>query len=156
MQYTALLGILASACAGHAIAATPAAISLTGKGAQIYTCAEVDTRFAWRLEAPDAMLTDAAGNRVGHHFAGPSWQAEDGSLVVGEALVASPSPRAGAIPWLVLHAKSHAGAGLFAAVAYIVRSDTEGGVAPVTGCDAAHAGTKTSVDYSATYTFFPG
>ncbi len=65
-------------------------------------------------------------------------------------------PKAGAIPWLVLRAKSHAGDGLFAKVAYIVRSATEGGSAPTAGCDAAHVGAEARVGYRATYTFFPG
>ena len=40
--------------------------------------------------APDASLLDAKGQVIGKHFAGPSWQANDGSIVVGEALNASP------------------------------------------------------------------
>jgi hypothetical protein len=41
-----------------------------------------------------------------------------------------------------------------AAVNYIVRTHTEGGVAPATGCDKAREGAETRVQYSATYTFF--
>ena len=154
MRATALLGGLAVSAAS-ALPAHAAAIVLTGTGAQIYTCAQAEGGYGWKLKAPDAVLTDAAGRRVGHHFAGPSWQSDDGSLVTGEVLVASPAPQAGAIPWLVLAAKSHTGQGSFAGVAYIVRSATQGGVAPAAGCDAAHAGSETRVDYSATYTFFP-
>jgi hypothetical protein len=76
--------------------------------------------------------------------------------VVGEPLVASPAPSAGAIAWLVLRAKSHEGSGLFAHVVYVARTETSGGVAPATGCDAAHLHAETRVPYSATYTFFPG
>ena len=129
---------------------------LSGTGVQIYGCAKADAGYAWRLKTPDAVLTDVAGRRIGHHFAGPSWQADDGSTVVGEALASNQPPRPGAIPWLVLRAKSHAGSGLFADVAFIVRSATEGGVAPASGCDAAHADAETRVGYSATYTFFHG
>ena len=70
-------------------------------------------------------------------------------------LVASQAPQATAIPWLVLAAKAHQGAGLFANVAYITRSLTEGGAAPASGCDAAHAGREVPVSYQATYVFFP-
>ncbi len=77
-------------------------------------------------------------------------------MVRGEALVTSPSPQPGSIPWLVLAGKVHTGDGLFASVAYIVRSATQGGLAPATGCDEGHKGSETRVDYSATYTFFPG
>jgi hypothetical protein len=76
--------------------------------------------------------------------------------VVGEPLNASPSPDAGAIPWLVLHAKSHAGSGAMATVQYIVRERTEGGMAPTSGCDAGHAGSEVRVPYSAVYLFFQG
>ena len=129
-------------------------IDLLGRGVQIYRCTATDGGFAWKLTGPDATLTDAQGTVVGRHFAGPSWQAADGSLVVGEVLAASDGAR-GAVPWLVLHAKSHAGAGAFAAVRYIVRSRTEGGVAPANGCDTAHDGASVRIPYSATYTLFP-
>jgi hypothetical protein len=128
---------------------------------QIYTCAQTAAGPAWRLKAPDAALLDAAGHVAGHHFAGapfagPTWRAADGSSVTAARLAESPSPAAGAIPWLILRATAHGGAGVFAAVAYIVRSQTEGGAAPKAGCDAAHRDAETRVPYSATYSFFPG
>jgi hypothetical protein len=130
------------------------AFELQGKGVQIYTCTDGQGGFAWRLKAPDATLTNAQGTEVGHHFAGPSWQGKDGSLVTGEVETAA-SGGAGAIPWLVLRAKTHAGEGLFASVKAIVRSRTQGGVAPPTGCDASHGGAETQVPYTAEYSFFP-
>ena len=151
-----LLCFLAATGVRPAQAASPAVIVLLGKGAQVYECAQAGTGFAWRLKAPDATLTDAAGRRIGHHFAGPSWQAEDSSTVTGEALVASQPAQADAIPWLVLKAKTHGGEGLFSGVAYIVRSATVGGAAPASGCDPAHGGAEIRIDYSATYTFFAG
>jgi len=133
----------------------PPAIEAFAKGVQIYTCKAVAATYAWTLKAPEATLSDTKGNVVGKHFAGPSWQANDGSTVVGEALNASPSPDAGAIPWIVLHAKSHAGNGTMSNIAYVVRTRTEGGVAPATGCDAGHANAEVRVPYSAVYLFFP-
>ena len=111
---------------------------------------------AWTLKAPDATLRDAKGNVIGKHFAGPSWQANDGSQVVGEPLNVSPSPNPGAIPWLVLRAISHTGAGEMAGVGYIVRTRTEGGVAPASGCDASHVNAEVRVPYGAIYLFFRG
>ena len=137
-------------------AAKPHAIEAFAKGVQIYACKPAGGAYAWTLQGPDATLSDAKGHAIGKHFAGPSWQAEDGSVVVGETLNASPSPDAGAVAWLVLHAKSHSGNGTMASVQYIVRTRTEGGVAPATGCDAAHAGAQTRVPYSAVYLFFRG
>ena len=156
MRCMILLGFLAATSVLPAQAASPAVIVLLGTGTQVYACTQGATGFAWQLKAPDAILTDAAGHRIGHHFAGPSWQAEDGSTVTGEVLVSSGATQAGAIPWLVLKAKTHGGEGLFSAVDYIVRSATVGGAAPAGGCDPAHSGAETRVDYSATYTFFSG
>jgi Protein of unknown function (DUF3455) len=135
--------------------ASGTAIELQGKGFQVYTCAPSPGGFAWQLKAPDAALSDATGAVVGHHFAGPSWQANDGSTVVGEVLAASPAPSTGAIPWLVLRAKSHSGSGAFASVAYIARTATQGGVAPAAGCDGAHKDAETRIPYTATYVLFP-
>lgn len=151
-----LLGILVLTGAPCAWSAGGSAIVLLGKGVQIYGCTRAEAGYAWTLKAPDAVLSDADGHSIGHHFAGPSWQAEDGSTVTGELLATSQAPQAGAIPWLVLRARTHAGDGLFAGVSYIVRSATQGGTAPATGCDPAHADAEARVGYSATYTFFPG
>ena len=156
MRRMAMLGLLAAMGVLPAQAAGPAVIVLLGTGVQIYGCTQTATGFAWRLKGPDAILTDTAGRRAGQHFAGPSWQAEDGSTVTGEVLVASEATQADAVPWLVLKAKTHGGEGLFSTVAYVVRSATVGGAAPATGCDPAHGGAETRVNYSATYTFFSG
>ena len=117
-------------------AADERAIQVLGKGVQIYTCRPDGTSFAWKLKGPEAVLLDEGGTVVGRHFAGPSWQARDGSTIVGVPLVASLSPQAGSIPWLVLHVKSTSGAGLFTNVAFVVRTSTQGGAAPATGCDS--------------------
>ncbi len=131
------------------------AFELTGKGVQIYVCTHSSNGYDWTLKAPDARLLDAQGNDVGHHFAGPSWQGKDGSLVTGESeYTASGTP--GSVAWLVLRAKTHSGQGMFATVKAIVRTRTLGGAAPAEGCDAAHANTETQVPYSASYSFFPG
>lgn len=131
------------------------AMEAFGKGVQIYSCTATAGHYRWILRAPEATLSDAHGHMLATHFAGPSWQATDGSTVVGELLSSSPSPDPGAIAWLVLHAKSHAGSGLMANVDYVVRTRTEGGVAPATGCDASHPGAEVRVPYGAIYLFFP-
>ncbi len=151
-----LIGVsaLCIVAGGHAGAAE--VLTLLGRGVQVYRCEAAAGAFAWTLRGPDAALLGGDGRVVGHHFAGPSWQATDGSLVVGEVVASGtpPAGAAGAIPWLVLRAKSHAGAGSFATVTYIVRGATAGGVAPAGGCDAAHAGAEARVAYTATYTLF--
>jgi hypothetical protein len=147
---SAILAIPAAAAA----APSDAAIELTGRGFQIYECAAAPAGAAWKLKGPDAMLFDAAGRVAGRHYAGPTWEAPDGSKVVGAPIVASPAPEAGAVPWLVLKAATHENPGAFAQVAFIARTDTVGGAAPPTGCDAAHLGAESRGPYSATYIFF--
>jgi hypothetical protein len=153
-RFASILAMFAAA--SPAFAADQPAIVLAAKGVQVYGCTHVGESYAWKLIGPEAILTDAAGHPAGRHFAGPSWQAADGSVVVGDPLVASQAPSNNAIPWIVLRAKDHKGSGQFATVAYVVRSATIDGLAPESGCDAAHVGVESRVDYSATYTFFPG
>ncbi len=151
-----LLALAAGLAPLTSLAAEPpsSAIELLGRGVQIYTCTATPTGDAWKLKAPEATLRDASGRLIGKHFAGPTWQAADGSKVVGAVSAASNAPDATAIPWLVLHSTTNDGSGLFARVAFITRTRTSGGLARPTGCDAAHEGAESRVPYSATYTFF--
>ena len=142
-------------CAFGSRAGDSPAIQVLGKGVQIYACQATGTTFVWALQGPDAVLLSADGGVIGKHFAGPSWQAQDGSTIVGEPLAASASPQVGSIPWLVLRVKSTTGTGLLANVAYVARTSTQGGLAPDSGCDAAHLGVEARSPYSAVYTFFP-
>jgi hypothetical protein len=150
----ACLPSVAAAAPPSVARADSAAIELRARGVQIYACEQASGGVAWRLKGPEAELLDSTGAKVGHHFAGPSWQAMDGSTVVGETLVSSQSPSAHSIPWLVLRAKSHAGNGRFTSVEYIARLHTEGGEAPMAGCDQAHVGAETRVPYNAVYVLF--
>ena len=126
-------------------------------GVQIYECATKPndpTAWAWVFRGPEAALTDLAGRSVGKHYAGPSWESLDGSVVVGQVKASDPGPNASAIPWLLLTAKSTAGQGLFAQTASIQRVQTVGGVAPAEACDAANAKQVARVPYTATYYFY--
>jgi Protein of unknown function (DUF3455) len=126
-----------------------------GKGVQIYECkatAADPDKFEWSFKAPEADLTNKHGKKIGKHYAGPTWEANDGSKVVGEKKAEAPRP--GAVPWLLLQAKTHEGSGTFAKVTYIQRVDTEGGVAPTARCDRAHVNSEARVDYKANYYFY--
>lgn len=128
-----------------------------GKGVQIYECtakAGDPGEFEWNLKAPEADLTDEHGERIAKHYAGPAWEANDSSKVVGEVQQKTDAPRPGAVPWLLLKAKANEGIGTFAKVTYIQRVDTEGGVAPAGGCDQAHVNTEARIDYRANYYFY--
>jgi hypothetical protein len=130
------------------------AFSMPAKGVQIYKCqAAGGAAPAWTLTGPEAELLDNKGHSAGKHFAGPTWQGSDGSSVVGSKTAAETVDRS-AIPWLLLTATSHGGQGKFAQVTFIQRIETRGGLAPATGCDAAHLEATARVDYTATYVFF--
>jgi hypothetical protein len=123
-------------------------------GVQIYACETAGNGFAWVFKAPEALLFDEAGRQLGKHFAGPSWQALDGSTVTAEVAAKADAPAAGAIPWLLLRAKTHSGTGQFAEIGFVQRVETKGGMAPATGCDAAQQGKEARMRYSATYVFY--
>jgi len=127
---------------------------LQGKGSQIYTCKMDGAQFAWVLKAPDAQLLDKGGKVFGRHFAGPSWEANDGSRITGKAVANAPSPDADSIPWLRVNVVSHDGDGLLSRITTVQRLNTRGGKAPASGCDAAHASQEIRVAYSADYLFY--
>jgi Protein of unknown function (DUF3455) len=130
------------------------AFSLAASGVQIYVCQAKDAAEpSWQLQAPRAELFDPGQRSAGTHYAGPTWEALDGSKLVGSKLAAA-TPDASAIPWLLLQATSHEGAGRMADITYVQRLSTRAGLAPSTGCDAGHAGETVEVAYSATYAFY--
>jgi hypothetical protein len=141
-----------AAPAGHGLA-----FELLADGVQVYSCADSTGAAAgpaWAFQAPEATLTERRGVRAGTHGAGPTWEALDGSSVVG-AKVATAAPDPAAIPWLLLRAASHGpGGGRMADVTFVQRILTSGGVAPSEGCSAATVGAVARVSYSAVYCFY--
>jgi hypothetical protein len=123
-------------------------------GLQIYSCNATGGTFAWTLVAPDARLYDDRGKRIIEHFAGPSWEAKDGSRVVGtrvDGVTVDPN----AIPWLLLSATSTGKPGLLAPTTFIQRLSTRGGLAPAAGiCNRFTVGTRVKVPYTADYYFW--
>ena len=126
-------------------------------GVQIYDCKpnkDDPTRFEWVFKAPEADLFDPAGTKIGKHYAGPTWESNDGSKVVGEVKARDDGPDANAIPWLLLGAKSTSGVGVFGQTVSVQRVQTVGGKAPVDGCSQAQAGKESRVPYKAVYYFY--
>jgi hypothetical protein len=132
-------------------------LSTFGDGVQIYTGVE-DTanpgQFVWLFQSPRADLFDGPAKQtlLGIHYAGPTWEANDGSTVVARRIDSSPSPHPNAIPQLLLEATAHTGTGLFSNVTYIQRLDTVGGMAPA--ALPTRFGEVFEVPYTATYNFF--
>ena len=118
-------------------------------GVQIYSC----NGTAWTFVAPRAALVTDRLQFI-HHFAGPTWQHQDGSSVVGQLAKPPATVDPKSIPWLLLSAKSTT-AGRFGdhltKTTFIQRLNTRGGVAPAGTCAA---GAQTAVRYSADYAFW--
>ena len=144
-------------------------------GTQNYVCLPNGTAgVAWKLFGPQATLyPPSTPLQVATHFLSPNpeeqgvprptWQhADDGSAVWGK--VVQPSTDAnyvapGAIPWLKLEAAGVAagstGGALLAGTTFIHRVNTQGGVAPATGCsETSQLGAIALVPYSTDYFFY--
>jgi Protein of unknown function (DUF3455) len=125
-------------------------------GVQIYSCNTTSSGFAWGFVAPRANLYDDHGKLIITHFAGPTWQAKDGSRAVGH-LVDSVTVDPTAIPWVLLSASTTPGpdGDRLVATTFIQRIATTGGLAPpAADCNAATAGTVAEVPYTADYYFW--
>lgn len=127
-------------------------------GVQIYRSADSGGVLHWELEAPLARLT---GSRLTgqdltiYHYAGPSWEAADGSKVARDPavpVVSAPPADPADIPALLVTVAADPAAGILDHVAYVERLAPHGGAAPAT--PPARAGTRIGVPYTATYAFF--
>jgi hypothetical protein len=138
--------------AGHKVFLSGHAI-----GVQIYRCNAASGGFAWGLVAPRANLYDDHGKLIMTHYGGPTWEARDGSKVVG-ARDGQATVDATAIPWLRLKATSTSAGpdgDRLLRTAYIQRVNTTGGLAPAAAdCSAATAGAQVEVPYTADYYFW--
>jgi Protein of unknown function (DUF3455) len=112
----------------------------------------------WGFVAPQANLYNDKGKLIITHFGGPTWQAMDGSKVVGRLDAPPVIVDSTAIPWLRLAAASTAAGpdgDRLVATTYIQRIATTGGLAPPAAeCNAATAGTVAEVPYTADYYFW--
>jgi Protein of unknown function (DUF3455) len=150
------LALLAAGCASTARvpdslkpgANESLALVVAATGVQIYECRDSK----WLFVAPQAELWDARGRKIGSHYAGPHWESADGSKIVGAVKQRADAPKPGAIPWLLLGAKSVGADGAFSKVTSIQRVATDGGVAPAGGC--SQPGEEARVYYTADYYFF--
>lgn len=166
LPLVAILLLLTQGCASHTPVPAPAMdvpanLQVNGptvtrvhaEGFQVYTLKpHTSGNLAWVLKAPDAAFENAAGIR-GKHYAGPTWECTtDGSKVVGRKVAEHPSPKADAVPWLLLEATRHDGSGVFSTVTFIQRVNTVGGKAPAV--DDAKSGDEVRVPYEADYVFY--
>jgi hypothetical protein len=146
-------------------------------GTQNYVCLPTPAGVAWKFLGPQATLfisTPAFQQQIATHFLSanpgeqglprPTWQHSFDSSSVWGRLYAPPSSdpnyvAPGAIPWLLLEAAGTAngpnGGTLLSRTTYIHRVNTQGGVAPATGCtEATQAGAVVLVPYATDYFFY--
>jgi hypothetical protein len=109
----------------------------------------------WTLVAPLADLWDDDGLLIGAHFAGPAWEARDGSYVTA-ARVAGATVDPTALDWQLLRMRAGGSArrgGLLAGTTYVQRVATTGGL-PRVASELAAAGEMVEVAYTADYYFW--
>jgi Protein of unknown function (DUF3455) len=130
-------------------------LTVRAKGDQIFHCILKTGEYSWKWHAPEAKLYDTQNQTlVGSHGAGPSWTHKDGSSVKAKVIQKIDAPDKASAPWMLLEVTEHQRDGLLAQASYIQRVNTQGGVAPLSGCDANHLGSERRVSYSADYVFF--
>ncbi|HEV7357307.1 MAG TPA: DUF3455 domain-containing protein [Steroidobacteraceae bacterium] len=163
--FLVLLGVALAGCASAPTVPGPLRVpadqslikELHASGVQIYECqpAKGDaSKFEWSFKAPEAVLSTRGGRNIVKHYGGPTWEAQDGSRVVGEVVASSPSTKPNSIPWLLLRAKASSGNGLLGHVQSIQRLNTVGGSTPAGGCSQQQAGQQLRAAYTADYLFY--
>lgn len=124
--------------------------TIHAEGAQVYECKSHEGGpLAWQFREPIATLI-VDGETVGSHTAGPTWELNDGSKIVGKVSGRAPGDTDMDIPLLRLESTPQSPRGLLAGITSIQRLNTRGGVAKGP-CEKA--GAMLSVPYSADYVF---
>jgi hypothetical protein len=134
---------------------TAPVLRLTGRGVQIFRCETRQGRRTWVFRQPDAELRDpaqAGGAPVVRHGFNYIFEHADGSRLLSRIVSYDNAPESGAVPWLLLSAKSY-GAGALAGVTFVQRVNTRGGMPPPS-CDNAAPEQLLRVDFSADFVFY--
>jgi hypothetical protein len=146
----ALVATFAAAASPSFAAGDGGPLTLHAVGAQIYDCArDTKSELSWKFREPIASLL-LDGKTVGRHYAGPSWEHVDGSLVRGKVAETKPGATPQDIAWLVLTVTEHRGAGVLERVSTVRRINTKGGAA---AGSCSKEGDLLSQPYEADYLF---
>lgn len=134
------------------------ALVLHAKGVQIYEFRAVPGepgRYEWVFKAPEADLYIEEGDdKVGRHYAGPTWELSDGGKVVGKLKLKADAPDGKGIPWLLLEATEASGPGVLGKARWVQRIFMMGGQSPQEPADASKVGQERRVSYFAFYVFY--
>ncbi len=162
------VGLIAVLLSSTSFAADPApiavpagntlALTVLGAGDLAYECkvkAGTPGAHEWVFAGPTAVLYDKTSKAaIGKYYAGPTWEANDGSKVGGKQLGVSPSGNAASIPLQLVQAAPSSGSGAMNGITFIQRMNTKGGIAPADACGADNVGAKKMVKYEADYLFY--
>jgi hypothetical protein len=125
-------------------------VLINAQGAQIYECkADTAGRLVWQFREPVAALFED-GKTIGRHYAGPTWELDDGSRITGKVAGRAPGASPSDIPLLKLEVATRGTDGRLKDATTVQRLNTKGGVAEGP-CD--RAGALLSIPYSADYAF---
>ena len=139
-----------AAPASFGVADRRLALSVHAEGAQIYECkADAAGQLGWAFREPVAALING-GRTVGRHYAGPTWELTDGSLVQGRPVASAPGASPDDVALLKLDVVAHRGTGALSGATPVLRLHTRGG-ALKGPCPAV--GDLRAVSYSADYAF---
>jgi hypothetical protein len=148
----------ASLAAVLALASLPAnaeiLVTLHAAGAQVYRCSppvapQSQGQLVWSFREPIATLM-LENKTVGRHYAGPTWEMGDDSLVRARVVETRPGATPDDIPVLVLSTAERSGDGILVRSKTVRRINTKGGVL-AGACNSA--GELRSVPYEADYVF---
>jgi hypothetical protein len=137
---------------GYVVVAT-----FEAKGKQIYKASLKGDQLGWGRSVPKATLYDSKGKKAGTHYAGPTWEAEDGSkLVLDDKTKVKGAPSRDPkvdVPLLRLEVKAKGKVGVLNSVGYVLRLNTRGGLPP-RGLTPEDIKSEIEVPYTATYVFY--
>ena len=143
-----------------------------GVGTQNYACQPSASlgRVAWTLFTPEATLFDDQGQQLITHFSSPNpdednnivrvtWQDSRDTSSVWAKATAFATVKSDAIPWVRLEVVGAevgpTGGDRLSRTTFIQRVNTEGGLAPSTGCDQlTDVGSRAFIPYTADYFFY--
>jgi hypothetical protein len=141
-----------------------------GVGTQNYVCQPTGPlgRVDWVLFTPQATLFDDQRKQLTTHFFSPNpkdnvvrvtWEDSRDTSTVWARAIASATVNSDAVAWLLLQVVNTqvgpTGGSTLSGTTFIQRVNTEGGLAPATGCDVlSDVGHKAFVPYTADYFFY--
>jgi hypothetical protein len=140
-------------------------------GTQNYVCQPTSHlgRVGWVLFTPEAILFDEQSQQLITHFFSPNpvegtairatWQDSRDTSTVWARAIASATVNPDAIPWVLLQAVGTqvgpTGGKTLSDTTFVQRLNTEGGLAPETGCDSLpDVGHTAFMPYTADYFFY--